>query len=125
MSTAADLVRRFTSFGPEVPANIVPELVRDRCMVWSFGYGTDDDSFTTIQTDDLWAFEGATANPDVVADWGPFRLALDWECPGQAAEHWMTAAIRTEDDNWWIECGHCGYNGRFDNHGEPVQGDHA
>ena len=68
-----DAERRFATFGPEVGSSSVPALVRAGVMVWSFGYG-DDDDFTTIDESDLWAFEGETADADVVASWAPFRV---------------------------------------------------
>jgi len=82
-----DAERRFATFGPEVGSSSVPALVRAGVRVWSFGYGDDPEEFTTIEEDDLWAFEGGTLpallnlpeetfepDPDVVASWAPFRV---------------------------------------------------
>jgi hypothetical protein len=69
----------FASFGNEVPAEHVPALVRQYGpdAVWTFGYGDEPDFFTTIGDDDLWAFEGEDADPEVVKSWAPFRLDFD------------------------------------------------
>ena len=68
--------RFFATFGPEVDAWDVPALVRACREVWSFGYGDDEEFFTTIGEDDLWAFEPESEGGDmgVVDSWGPFRL---------------------------------------------------
>lgn len=67
----------FATLGPEVPAELVPDLVTAGFEVWSFGYDEDDpDDFTTLDTGDLWAFSPADPiGPPTVASWAPFRVA--------------------------------------------------
>jgi len=99
----------FASFGREVPASDVPALVRAGREVWTFGYGRDDDDegFTTLQLEDLWAFDGPEADPAIVADWAPFRV----EPPSAALIAGATAllgeagyTVLSPDDLSWGEC---------------------
>ena len=69
-----DAERRFATFGPEVGSSSVPALVRAGVRVWSFGYGDDPEEFTTLDPDDLWAFDGDDPDADVVDSWAPFRV---------------------------------------------------
>lgn len=74
------LIAAFATFGDEVKREDVPALVRAGRDVWSFGYGDDEDEFTTITEEDLWAWEGiphvnTEPAPDVVASWAPFRVS--------------------------------------------------
>lgn len=69
-----DEERRFATFGPEVGSSSVPALVRAGVRVWSFGYGDDPEEFTTLDPDDLWAFDGDDPDADVVRSWAPFRV---------------------------------------------------
>lgn len=73
LEVAQDLAR-FATFGPEVDWKDVPGLVRAGRLVWSYGYGQDDD-FTVITTEDLWAW--SEGERDVIRSWEPFRLDLD------------------------------------------------
>ena len=73
-----DAELRFATFGPEVGSSSVSALVRAGVRVWSFGYG-DDDDFTTIEEDDLWAWEGVPhvsteRDQGVIDSWAPFRV---------------------------------------------------
>lgn len=66
----------FATFGPEVPAAVVPAMVRLGAEVWSYTYGHDDsdpESFTVLTVDDLDVF--ATAD-ELAEAWGPFRLTV-------------------------------------------------
>lgn len=78
----ADADERFATFGPLVPAELVPPLVRAGLTVWSRQYGMADRPerdetgaalFTTIDTGDLWRW-GEESPDQLEADWGPFRL---------------------------------------------------
>lgn len=65
--------------GAEAQHTDVPALVRKGAEVWSFGYGDgwmDPDGYTTLTTDDLWAFEGSEADASQVAEWAPFLVDL-------------------------------------------------
>ena len=82
-TTMSELDEAFASFGHEVDANDVPELVLSGVEVWSYGYGDDPEEFTTIDTNDLWRWGpadnvgnfNAETVAEIAADWGPFRVA--------------------------------------------------
>ena len=68
---------RFVSFGREVEASEVPDLVRGGTTIMSWGYGdgfADEDGFNAIEESDLDIFEDDVAA--AALDWGPFRV---WE----------------------------------------------
>lgn len=74
--TVKEALERFASFGPLVPTEDVPELLRAGHMVWSFGYGDDPEEFTTVDMDDL---DNGWDPEEAERDWSPFRL--DAESP--------------------------------------------
>ena len=74
--SAIDATPEFEALGIEVFADEVPALVRCGAVIFAAGYGDGEDGFDVITEDDLWAFEGPDAMPDVVASWAPFRDAV-------------------------------------------------
>lgn len=70
--TTEELEARFESLGDLVHASEVIALVQAGRQVWSWGYGDDETSFTTIEHDDLWLFDENIE--DATIAWGPFRV---------------------------------------------------
>jgi len=66
--TVGEALERFAGFGPQVPPEDVPGLVREGARIWSFGYGDDPEEFTTIDADDIGEWE------EDFRDWEPFRI---------------------------------------------------
>lgn len=73
----SDAKKQFVTYGELVKPEDVPDLVRAGREVWSYGYGVNlpDNEFTTIDESDLWAWDGPRADPYIVWDWSPFRVA--------------------------------------------------
>jgi len=67
--------QNFISMGELVDPIKVPDLVLAGRQVWSYGYDANDTAFTTIEVDDLWAWQGDPMGQLAISWWGPFRVS--------------------------------------------------